>query len=101
MSHNTGAQSRHEAGVATGAQTYARWHSMSQHRDAIECKLAPLIADAFGLTPRAITQLVAQGFSTSEISDRLHLGLVEAHTCATGAVINVYRPRSKPTKEED
>jgi DNA-binding CsgD family transcriptional regulator len=38
-------------------------------------ELAPLIADAYGLTPRerAITQLVAQGFSTSEISDRLFL----------------------------
>ena len=38
-------------------------------------ELAPLIADAFGLTPRerAITQLVAQGFSTSEISERLYL----------------------------
>jgi DNA-binding CsgD family transcriptional regulator len=38
-------------------------------------ELAPLIADAYGLTPRerAITQLVAQGFSTNEISDRLFL----------------------------
>jgi DNA-binding CsgD family transcriptional regulator len=38
-------------------------------------ELAPLLADAYGLTPRerAITQLVAQGFSTSEISERLFL----------------------------
>jgi DNA-binding CsgD family transcriptional regulator len=38
-------------------------------------ELAPLIADAYGLTPRerAITQLVARGFSTGEISDRLFL----------------------------
>ena len=38
-------------------------------------ELAPLIADAFGLTPRErkITQLVAQGLSTSEISNRLYL----------------------------
>ncbi len=38
-------------------------------------ELAPVIADAFGLTPRerAITQLVAQGLSTNEISDRLFL----------------------------
>jgi DNA-binding CsgD family transcriptional regulator len=38
-------------------------------------ELAPLIADAYGLTPREreITQLVAQGLPTSEISGRLHL----------------------------
>jgi DNA-binding CsgD family transcriptional regulator len=38
-------------------------------------ELAPLIADAYGLTPRerAITQLVAQGRSTNGISSRLHL----------------------------
>jgi DNA-binding CsgD family transcriptional regulator len=37
--------------------------------------LAPLIADAYGLTPRerAVTQLIAQGNSTTQISDRLHL----------------------------
>jgi DNA-binding CsgD family transcriptional regulator len=38
-------------------------------------ELAPLIADTYGLTPRerAVTQLVAQGFPTSEIADRLYL----------------------------
>jgi DNA-binding CsgD family transcriptional regulator len=38
-------------------------------------ELAPLIADAYGLTPRerALTQLVAQGLPTSEIAGRLHL----------------------------
>ncbi len=35
----------------------------------------PLIADAYGLTDRErlITELVAQGVSTNEIADRLHL----------------------------
>lgn len=38
-------------------------------------ELAPLIADAYGLTgrERRVTELVAQGFPTSEIADRLHL----------------------------
>ncbi len=38
-------------------------------------ELAPLIADAYGLTGRekAVTQLVAQGFPTSAIADRLHI----------------------------
>jgi DNA-binding CsgD family transcriptional regulator len=38
-------------------------------------ELAPLIADAYGLTEREqlVTELVAQGFSTSEIAARLHL----------------------------
>lgn len=38
-------------------------------------ELAPLIADAYGFTERErmITELVAQGFSTSMIADRLHL----------------------------
>ena len=38
-------------------------------------ELAPLIADAYGLTARerAITQLVTQGFSTAAISERLFL----------------------------
>jgi DNA-binding CsgD family transcriptional regulator len=38
-------------------------------------QLAPLIADAYGLTDRerALIELVAQGFSTAEIADRLHL----------------------------
>ena len=38
-------------------------------------ELAPLIADAYGLTKRErlVTELVAQGFSTSEIAARLHL----------------------------
>jgi DNA-binding CsgD family transcriptional regulator len=38
-------------------------------------ELAPLIADAYALTPRerAVTQLVAQGLSTSEIASRLFL----------------------------
>ena len=37
--------------------------------------MAPLIADAFGLTERErqITELVAQGCATSEIATRLHL----------------------------
>lgn len=38
-------------------------------------ELAPLIADAYGFTERerAITELVAQGFSTNGIAGRLHL----------------------------
>jgi DNA-binding CsgD family transcriptional regulator len=38
-------------------------------------EVAPLIADAYGLTDRerAVSQLVAQGLSTSAIADRLHL----------------------------
>jgi DNA-binding CsgD family transcriptional regulator len=38
-------------------------------------ELAPLIADAYGLTDRerTITRLVAQGLSTNEIGSRLHL----------------------------
>jgi DNA-binding NarL/FixJ family response regulator len=38
-------------------------------------ELAPLIADAYGLTDRErrVTELVAQGFSTTDIGQRLHL----------------------------
>jgi DNA-binding CsgD family transcriptional regulator len=38
-------------------------------------ELAPLIADLYGLTrrERAVTELVAQGFTTGEIAKRLHL----------------------------
>jgi DNA-binding CsgD family transcriptional regulator len=38
-------------------------------------ELAPLVADAYGLTERerAVTQLVAQGLGTSAIADRLNL----------------------------
>lgn len=38
-------------------------------------ELAPLIADAFGLTDRerAITTLIAQGYATNDIATRLHL----------------------------
>jgi DNA-binding CsgD family transcriptional regulator len=38
-------------------------------------ELAPIIADAYGLTERErhITELVARGFSTNEIAGRLHL----------------------------
>ncbi len=38
-------------------------------------ELAPLLADAYGLTERerAVTQLVAQGLDTSAIAERLHL----------------------------
>jgi DNA-binding NarL/FixJ family response regulator len=38
-------------------------------------KLAPLIADAYGLTDRErrVTELVAKGFSTNDIGQRLHL----------------------------
>ena len=38
-------------------------------------ELAPLIADAYGLTERerAVTQLIAQGLSTNAIADRLFL----------------------------
>lgn len=42
---------------------------------ARRAELAPLIADAYGLTDgeRRVTELVAQGLSTREIGDRLHL----------------------------
>jgi DNA-binding CsgD family transcriptional regulator len=38
-------------------------------------ELAPMIADAYGFTDRerAVTELVARGFSTSEIAEQLHL----------------------------
>jgi DNA-binding CsgD family transcriptional regulator len=38
-------------------------------------ELAPLIADAYGFTPRerAVTELVAQGYSTNEIAGRLFI----------------------------
>ena len=38
-------------------------------------ELAPLIADAYGLTERerAVTQLVAQGLTTNDIANRMHL----------------------------
>jgi DNA-binding CsgD family transcriptional regulator len=38
-------------------------------------EMAPLIADAYGLTPRErrVTELVARGFTTDEIASRLHL----------------------------
>ena len=38
-------------------------------------ELAPLIADAYGLTDRErrVTELVAKGFSTNDIGQRLHL----------------------------
>ena len=38
-------------------------------------ELAPLIADAYGLTERerAVTQLVAQGLATNDIASRMHL----------------------------
>ena len=46
-------------------------------------ELAPLIADAYELTPRerVVTQLVAQGLSTSAIAERLHLSpwIVQDH----------------------
>jgi DNA-binding NarL/FixJ family response regulator len=40
-------------------------------------ELAPLIADAYGLTERErrVTELVAQGFPTSDIGQRLHLSV--------------------------
>lgn len=42
---------------------------------ARRAELAPLMADAYGLTPgeRRVTELVAQGLSTRQIADRLHL----------------------------
>jgi DNA-binding CsgD family transcriptional regulator len=38
-------------------------------------ELAPLIAEAYGLTERerTVTQLVAQGLATNEIASRIHL----------------------------
>jgi DNA-binding NarL/FixJ family response regulator len=43
--------------------------------EAQPAELAPLIADAYGLTnrERRVTELVAKGFSTNDIGDRLHL----------------------------
>jgi DNA-binding NarL/FixJ family response regulator len=40
-------------------------------------ELAPLIADAYGLTDRErrVTELVAQGFATNDIGQRLHLSV--------------------------
>jgi DNA-binding NarL/FixJ family response regulator len=42
---------------------------------ARSAELAPMIAEAYGLTARErlVTQLVAQGFSTAQISEHLHL----------------------------
>jgi DNA-binding CsgD family transcriptional regulator len=54
---------------------------------ATATQLAPLIADAYGLTDRerAVTELVARGHSTDEISLRLHLSAytVQDHLKAT------------------
>ena len=43
--------------------------------DAQPVELAPLIADAYGLTDRErrVTELVAKGLSTNDIGQRLHL----------------------------
>jgi len=43
--------------------------------EAQPAELAPLIADAYGLTDRErrVTELVAKGFSTNDIGQRLHL----------------------------
>jgi DNA-binding CsgD family transcriptional regulator len=53
-----------QSGHARGLTTRARPH-----------ELAPLIADAYGLTERerAVTQLVAQGLGTQTIARRLHI----------------------------
>jgi DNA-binding CsgD family transcriptional regulator len=46
-----------------------------RHRELRPAELAPLIAEAYGLTrrERVVTQLVAQGLATDAIGRRLHL----------------------------
>jgi DNA-binding CsgD family transcriptional regulator len=83
--HASGAATAH-ARIATpsGRWLLVRGSVLGQGRDAQAAvilepapspELAPLIAAAYGLTDRErlVTQLVAQGHSTNEIADRLHL----------------------------
>jgi DNA-binding CsgD family transcriptional regulator len=59
--------------VATGRREAARVTVMIE--EASPPQLAPLIADAYGLTEREriVTQLVARGLSTREISEKIHI----------------------------
>jgi DNA-binding CsgD family transcriptional regulator len=70
--------------TATGRWLIVRGSQLGDRRDAPTAvtiepvsahALAPLIAAAHGLTDRerAVTQLVARGYPTAEIADRLHL----------------------------
>ena len=70
--------------TATGRWLLVRGSMLGEEPDARiavtleaarSAELAPLIAEAYGLTARErlVTQLVAQGFSTAQIVEHLHL----------------------------
>jgi DNA-binding CsgD family transcriptional regulator len=80
----TGAIARARVRTASGVWLLVRGSTLGDHHGAQTAvmlerarphELAPLIADAYGLTERerAVTQLVAQGLSTSAIAGRLHI----------------------------
>jgi len=73
---------RARARTVSGHWLLVRGSSLGENGDAAVIlerarphELAPLIADAYGLTERerAVTELVAQGLPTSAIAERLHL----------------------------
>ena len=80
----TDAIARARVRTASGAWLLVRGTTLGEESDAQTAvileparahELAPLIADAYGLTyrERAVTQLVAQGLQTGAIAERLHL----------------------------
>jgi DNA-binding CsgD family transcriptional regulator len=80
----TGAIARARVRTASGLWLVVRGSILGEDADASTAviieparphDLAPLIADAYGLTDRerAVTELVAQGLQTSAIADRMHI----------------------------
>jgi DNA-binding CsgD family transcriptional regulator len=80
----TAAVARARVRTASGVWLLVRGSTLGEGNDAQTAvileparphELAPLIADAYGLTDRerAVTQLVARGLQTGAIADRLHI----------------------------
>jgi DNA-binding CsgD family transcriptional regulator len=80
----TGALARARVRTASGVWLVVHGSTLGDEGDALTAviieparphELAPLVADAYGLTERerAVTQLVARGLPTSAIAGRLHL----------------------------